>query len=174
MTRYKVVKYGDPILRQKLKPTNFAELAPILPQLLKDMEETCLSVNGVGLAANQIGLTYRLALILIPQSDKKDAPLKRVVLINPEFVEKHGQIMEEEGCLSLPGIWVEIARASDVTITCLNEQGEPVKIRARGLLAKAIQHEMDHLDGHLFIDHADPALKPAIKKEIKKLRPTWK
>ena len=170
---YKVVKYGDPILRRKLKPTDFKVLAPILPQLLKDMEETCLSVRGVGLAANQIGLDYRLALILIPESDKKDAPLKRVVIINPEFVEKQGEIIEEEGCLSLPGLWVEIARATDVTITCLNEKGEAVKIRARGLLAKAIQHEMDHLEGHLFIDHANPALKPAIKKEIKKLRPKW-
>ena len=170
---YKVVKYGDPILRQKLKPTDFETLRPILPQLLKDMEETCLAVHGVGLAANQIGLDYRLALILIPQSDKKDAPLKRVVIINPEFVDRQGEIIEEEGCLSLPGLWVEIARATDVTIKCLNEKGEAVKIRARGLLAKAIQHEMDHLEGHLFIDHADPALKPAIKKEIKKLRPKW-
>ena len=144
-----------------------------LPQLLKDMEETCLAVHGVGLAANQIGLDYRLALILIPESDKKDAPLKRVVIINPEFVDKQGLVIEEEGCLSLPGLWVEIPRATDVTITCLNEKGEAVKIRARGLLAKAIQHEMDHLEGHLFIDHADPAMKPAIKKEIKKLRPKW-
>ena len=171
--RYPVVKYGDPILRQTLKPTDFSVLKPILPQLLADMEETCLAVHGVGLAANQIGLTYRLALILLPQADKKEAPLKRVVLINPQFVDKQGEIIEEEGCLSLPGLWVEIPRATDVTITCLNEEGQPVKIRARGLLAKAIQHEMDHLDGHLFIDHADPALKPAIKKEIKKLRPTW-
>lgn len=170
---YKVVKYGDPILRQKLKPTDFEVLKPILPQLLRDMEETCQAVHGVGLAANQIGLDYRLALILIPESDKKDAPLKRVVIINPEFIDKQGEIIEEEGCLSLPGLWVEIPRATDVMIRCLNEKGEPIKIRARGLLAKAIQHEMDHLEGHLFIDHADPALKPAIKKEIKKLRPNW-
>lgn len=168
-----VVKYGDPILRKKLKPTDFEQLRPILPQLLQDMEETCLAVHGVGLAANQIGLEYRMALILIPESDKKDAPLKRVVIINPEIVDKKGEIIEEEGCLSLPGLWVEIPRATDVTITCLNEKGEAVKIRARGLLAKAFQHEMDHLDGHLFIDHADPTLKPAIKKEIKKLRSTW-
>lgn len=168
-----VVKYGDPILRKKLKPTDFEQLRPILPQLLQDMEETCLAVHGVGLAANQIGLEYRMALILIPQSDKKDAPVKRVVIINPEIVDKKGEIIEEEGCLSLPGLWVEIPRATDVTISCLNEKGEAVKIRARGLLAKAFQHEMDHLDGHLFIDHADPTLKPAIKKEIKKLRPTW-
>lgn len=169
----KVVKYGDPILRKKLKPVDFQALAPELPALLKDMEETCLSVHGVGLAANQIGLDMRLALILIPESDQKDAPLKRIVMINPEFIEKTGEVIEEEGCLSLPGLWVEIPRATEVTIQFINEKGEKVKVRARGLLAKAFQHEMDHLDGHLFIDHANPALKPAIKKELKKLRPTW-
>lgn len=173
MAIHKVVKYGDPILRQKLKPTDFEQLRPILPQLLQDMEETCLAVHGVGLAANQIGLTYRMALILIPESDKKDAPLKRIVIINPEFIEKRGEIIEEEGCLSMPGLWVEVPRAADVTLAFTNEYGERVKVRARGLLAKAFQHEMDHLEGHLFIDHADPALKPAIKKEIKKLRTGW-
>ena len=169
----KIVKYGDPILRQKLKPVVFEEIASQLPHLLADMEETCLSVNGVGLAANQIGLDLRLALILIPQTDKKDAPPKRYVIINPEFIEKEGEIVEEEGCLSLPGLWVEVPRATDVTIQFLNEKGESVKMRARGLLAKAFQHEMDHLDGHLFIDHANPALKPAIKRTLKKLRPEW-
>lgn len=170
---YKVVKYGDPILRQKLKPTDFKTLEPILPQLIKDMEETCLSVHGVGLAANQIGLSYRMAVILIPSSDKKNAPLKRVVIINPELVEKRGEVVEEEGCLSLPGLWVEIPRATDVTLDFTDETGTRQRGRARGLLAKAFQHEMDHLDGQLFIDHADPALKPAIKREIKKLRSTW-
>ncbi len=170
---YKVVKYGDPILRQKLKPTDFKTLEPILPQLIKDMEETCLSVHGVGLAANQIGLSYRMAVILIPSSDKKNAPLQRVVIINPELVEKRGEAVEEEGCLSLPGLWVEIPRATDVTLEFTDETGTHRRMRARGLLAKAFQHEMDHLDGHLFIDHADPALKPAIKREIKKLRSTW-
>ena len=168
-----VVKYGDPILRQKLKPVDFEALKPRLPQLLQDMEETCLAVRGVGLAANQIGLDLRMALILIPESDKKNAPLKRVVIINPEFVEKRGEIVEEEGCLSMPGLWVEVPRATDVTIRFLDETGQERKVRARGLLAKAFQHEMDHLDGHLFIDHANPALKPAIKKELKKLRGSW-
>lgn len=168
-----VVKYGDPILRQKLKPVDFDSLKPRLPQLLQDMEETCLAVRGVGLAANQIGLDLRMALILIPESDKKNAPLKRVVIINPEIVDKRGEIIEEEGCLSMPGLWVEVPRATDVTIRFLDETGQERKVRARGLLAKAFQHEMDHLDGHLFIDHADPALKPAIKKELKKLRTGW-
>ena len=173
MALRKIVKYGDPILRQKLKPTDYETLRPILPQLLKDMEETCLTVRGGGLAANQIGLDYRLSVILIPESDKKDAPLKRIVIINPEIESKRGDVLEEEGCLSLPGLWVEIHRATDVTVRYLDEHGQPQRVRARGLLAKAFQHEIDHLDGKLFIDYADPALKPAIKKEIKKLRTDW-
>ncbi len=169
----KIVKYGDPILRQKLKHTDYEALREELPQLIKDMEETCLSVHGVGLAANQIGLDYRLAVILIPESDKKNASLKRIVIINPEFEDKQGELVEEEGCLSLPGLWVEIPRATDVTVRFVDENGQPRRVRARGLLAKAFQHEIDHLDGKLFIDYADPVLKTAIKKEIKKLRPTW-
>ena len=160
-------------MRQKLKHTDYEALREELPQLIKDMEETCLSVHGVGLAANQIGLDYRLAVILIPESDKKNAPLKRIVIINPEFEDKRGELVEEEGCLSLPGLWVEIPRATDVTVRFVDEHGQPRRVRARGLLAKAFQHEIDHLDGKLFIDYADPVLKTAIKKEIKKLRPTW-
>lgn len=173
MALRKIVKYGDPILRQKTKPVDFEALRPELDTLLADMEETCLAVHGVGLAANQIGLPYRMALILIPQEGKKEIPPKRYVIINPEFIDKRGEVIEEEGCLSLPGLWVEVPRYSDVTLEFLNEKGERMRVRARGLLAKAFQHEMDHLDGHLFIDHADPALKPSIKKELKKLRPTW-
>lgn len=168
-----VTKYGEPILRQKLKPVNFEELAPRLPQLLKDMEETCLAVHGVGLAANQIGLDLRLAVILIPTSDEENAPLKRYVIINPEILEKHGEKVEEEGCLSLPGLWAEVKRATDVTIQYIDENGTPQVKRARGLLAKAFQHEVDHLDGKLFIDLVDPTLKPEVKKVIKKLRPKW-
>ena len=99
MAILRITKYGEDILRQKLKPVDFKTLEPILPQLLKDMEETCLAVRGVGLAANQIGLDYRLALILIPESDEEDAPLKRYVIINPEIIEKRGEKLEEEGCL---------------------------------------------------------------------------
>lgn len=174
MSILKIVKYGDNILRQKLKPVDFKELEPKLPQLLKDMEETCLSVRGVGLAANQVGLPYRLAVILIPAASQEDEnAYKRYVIINPEIVSMRGEKLEEEGCLSLPGLWAEVTRATDVTITCLDEHGEQKTIRGRGLLAKAFQHEVDHLDGKLFIDLVDPALKPELKKAIKKLRKNW-
>ena len=156
MAILRVTKYGENILRQKLKPVDFKKLEPLLPQLLKDMEETCLAVRGVGLAANQIGLDYRMAVILIPESDEENAPLKRYVIINPEIISKRGEKLEEEGCLSLPGLWAEVKRATDVTIKYIDENGQEQVKRARGLLAKAFQHEVDHLDGKLFIDWWTP------------------
>lgn len=172
MAILRITKYGEPILRQKLKPVDFAEIAPRLPQLLKDMEETCLAVRGVGLAANQIGLPLRLALILLP-AEKEGNPPTRYVIINPEIIAKQGELLEEEGCLSLPGLWADVKRATDVTLKYLDENGTPHTKRARGLLAKAFQHEVDHLDGKLFIDLVDPKLKPEVKKAIKKLREKW-
>lgn len=173
MAILRVTKYGEDILRQKLKPVDFKTIEPLLPKLLKDMEDTCLAVRGVGLAANQIGLDYRLAVILIPESDKENAPLKRYVIINPEIVSMRGEKIEEEGCLSLPGLWAEVKRATDVTLKYIDENGQEQVKRARGLLAKAFQHEVDHLDGKLFVDLVNPALKPELKKAIKKLRKDW-
>ncbi len=172
MALLRITKYGEPILRQKLKPVSYEKLAPQLPQLLKDMEETCLSVRGVGLAANQVGLPLRLAVILLP-GEKEDDPPTRYVIINPEIIVKNGEKIEEEGCLSLPGLWAEVPRATDVTVRYLDENGQEHTQRARGLLAKAFQHEVDHLDGKLFIDLVDPKLKPEVKKVIKKLRAKW-
>lgn len=173
MAILRVTKYGEDILRQKLKPVDFETIKPILPKLLQDMEETCLAVRGVGLAANQIGLDYRLAVILIPESDEENAPLKRYVIINPEILSMRGEKLEEEGCLSLPGLWAEVKRATDVTLKYTDENGKEQVKRARGLLAKAFQHEVDHLDGKLFIDLVNPTLKPEVKKAIKKLRKDW-
>ena len=172
MAILRVTKYGEPILRQKLKPVEFAKIAPQLPQLLKDMEETCVAVHGVGLAANQIGLPLRLAVILLPGQNEEDPPT-RYVIINPEIIAKNGEKLEEEGCLSLPGLWAEVTRATDVTLRYMDENGKQQTKRARGLLAKAFQHEVDHLDGKLFIDLVDPKLKPALKKAIKNLREKW-
>lgn len=172
MAVLRVTKYGEPILRQKLKPVDYQKIAPELPALLKDMEETCLAVHGVGLAANQIGLDYRLAVILLPGKNEDDPPT-RYVIINPKIVAAQGEKIEEEGCLSLPGLWAEVKRYTDVTVEFLDENGTPKKMRARGLLAKAFQHEVDHLDGKLFIDLVDPTQKPEVKKIIKKLRAQW-
>lgn len=173
MAVLRITKYGEPILRQKLKPVNYKDLAPKLPALLADMEETCLAVHGVGLAANQIGLSYRLAVILLPNEEDENLPPKRYVLINPVILAKRGEKVEEEGCLSIPGLWAEVSRATDLTVRYTDENGQEQVKRVRGLLAKAFQHEVDHLDGKLFVDLVDPKLKPEVKKAIKKLRPTW-
>ena len=173
MAKLRITKYGEPILRQKLKPVNYADIAPQLPKLLADMEETCLAVRGVGLAANQIGLPYRLAVILLPDPEDETKPPTRYVIINPVILAKRGEKLEEEGCLSLPGLWADVKRATDITVKYLDENGVEQVKRARGLLAKAFQHEVDHLDGKLFVDLVDPKLKPEVKKAIKKLRPNW-
>ncbi len=173
MAILRITKYGEPILRQKLKPIKYEVLAPLLPKLLADMEETCLAVHGVGLAANQIGLDYRMAVILLPNPDDEDAPPTRYVIINPVILAKRGEKLEEEGCLSLPGLWADVKRATDITVKYTDENGVEQVKRARGLLAKAFQHEVDHLDGKLFVDLVDPKLKPEVKKAIKKLRPNW-
>ncbi len=171
--KYNIVKYGDNILREKLKNTDFKTLEPILDELIRDMVETCESVKGVGLSANQIGLLHRLAVILIPEKEGSKTK-KLYVIINPKIIEKGPCVTDEEGCLSLPGLYVDIERAKTVVVQCLNEKGLPVEIKASGLLAKALQHEIDHLDGKIFIDHADPKLKPQIKKILKELAPKWK
>lgn len=173
MSVLRITKYGESILRQKLKPVKYEDIAPRLPQLLADMEETCLAVHGVGLAANQIGLDLRLAVILLPNPDNEDAPPTRYVIINPVILAKRGEKLEEEGCLSLPGLWADVKRATDITVRYTDENGVEQVKRVRGLLAKAFQHEVDHLDGKLFIDWVDPKLKPEVKKAIKQLRPKW-
>ncbi|MBP5617442.1 MAG: peptide deformylase [Elusimicrobiaceae bacterium] len=173
MAVLRITKYGEPILRQKLKPVKYQDIAPRLPQLLADMEETCLAVRGVGLAANQIGLDLRLAIILLPDPKDENAKPTRYVIINPVILAKRGEKVEEEGCLSVPGLWADVARATDITVRYTDENGEEQVKRARGLLAKAFQHEVDHLDGKLFVDLVDPKLKPEVKKAIKQLRPKW-
>ena len=173
MAVLRITKYGEDILRQKLKPVDYASLAPQLPKLLADMEETCLAVHGVGLAANQIGLDLRLAVILLPNQEDENLPPTRYVIINPVILAKRGEKLEEEGCLSIPGLWAEVKRATDITVRYTDENGQEQVKRVRGLLAKAFQHEVDHLDGKLFVDLVDPKLKPEVKKAIKKLRPSW-
>ena len=173
MAVLRITKYGEDILRQKLKPVKYEEIAPLLPKLLADMEETCLAVRGVGLAANQIGLDYRLAVILLPNPEDDKLPPTRYVIINPVILSKRGEKLEEEVYGIRESLIDGIKRATDVTVKYIDENGQEQVKRARGLLAKAFQHEVDHLDGKLFVDFVDPKLKPEVKKAIKKLRPTW-
>ena len=136
--------YGDDILRKKSRVVD--EINPRVLLLIKDMKETMYHSKGVGLAAPQVGILKRIAVV-----DVGNGPM---VIINPEIVEMKGSDLANEGCLSIPGTQKNIDRPEKVTVKALNEEGEAVVIEGEGLLARALCHEIDHLDGILFIDKA--------------------
>lgn len=137
-----IVKYGDDLLRKKSRKVDIINDRIIT--LLNDMEETLYAANGVGLAAPQVGVLKRVVVIDIGEGIIK--------LINPEIVYKEGSYVDTEGCLSIPGRQEEVERPEKVTVEALNEKGEKITIEGEGLLARAFCHEIDHLDGILYID----------------------
>jgi peptide deformylase len=160
-----ILHFPDPRLRQKALPVTAVDEA--VQTLVEDMFETMYSQQGIGLAATQINIQQRV--IVIDLSDKGNEPL---CLINPEILEKHDVEQMEEGCLSVPGIYEVVQRAEHVTIKALNKQGEPFELEAGGLLAVCIQHEIDHLDGKLFVDYLSPLKRERIRKKLEKHRRT--
>lgn len=167
----RITKYGEKILAKKTKKVVFDEIKKDLPVLLADMFETMDAVGGAGLAANQVGLDLRLAVIKIHREDED--PLS-IVIINPEMVEKSGSMYEDEGCLSFPGLFAKVKRAAKVKVRALNEKGLPIEINAEGLFAKALQHEMDHLDGVTFVDRLPLLSRLKLKPTLLKLKAQWK
>lgn len=167
----RITKYGEKILTKKTRKVDYEQVKKDLPALLEDMFETMDAVGGVGLAANQIGLDLRLAAIKIKRDD---APPLQIVIINPEIVEKSGTLYEDEGCLSFPGLFAKIRRAAKVKVRALNEKGLPIEINAEGLFAKALQHELDHLDGITFVDRLPLISRLKLKPALIKLRSRWK
>ena len=167
----RITKYGEKILEKKTRKINFEELKKNLPAILADMFDTMDAVGGIGLAANQIGLDLRLAVIKIKREDEE--PLS-IVIINPEIVEKSGTLYEEEGCLSFPGLFAKIRRSAKVKMRAINEKGMPIEINAEGLFAKAVQHELDHLDGVVFISRLPLMSRLKLKPALMKLRARWK
>lgn len=167
----RICKYGEKILEKKTRKINFDELKKNLPAILVDMFDTMDAVGGIGLAANQIGLDLRLAVIKIKREDEE--PLS-IVIINPEIVEKSGTLYEEEGCLSFPGLFARIRRAAKVKMRAINEKGMPIEINAEGLFAKAVQHELDHLDGEVFINRLPLMSRLKLKPALIKLKSQWK
>lgn len=123
-------------------------------ELVRDMFETMYAASGVGLAAPQVGVGKRVIIVDVSPVDKEIAP---IALVNPEIVERQGLVEGTEGCLSVPGVEGVVPRAESVLVRALDTQGQPVKIRAEGLLSRALQHEIDHLDGVLFIDRIPAA-----------------
>ncbi len=155
-----VRKYGDPLLRRRA--ASVRELTPEIRRFVQDMIDTMYNEVGIGLAAPQVGLSLRLMVV----GDEKGGEAR--ALVNPVIAEQGGEVTSEEGCLSLPGIFAPVTRAEWVKLEAQDLEGEPVSIRARGLAARVYQHEMDHLDGVLFIDRLDPMTRDRIKRRIKK------
>ena len=153
-------RYGDPILRQVAAPV--AEVTPEIKALIADMIETMWHQVGIGLAAPQIGISHR---IFVMDGGRGSSPR---ALVNPIVTERSGVVREEEGCLSLPGIFAEVERATRLRVEGLDGEGRPVAFEAQGLQAKIVQHELDHLDGVLFIDRLPPVTRDRIKKKIQK------
>ena len=140
----------DPVLRKKAQRIKTVDAAT--KKLIKDMHDTLLEAKGVGLAAPQVGVSSRIIVIHIPQ---KDEPPAKFCFINPEIVKKKGERVVKEGCLSIPGWWGEIKRSEQVKAKGLDKTGKEQKVTATGLLAQALEHEIDHLNGVLFVDHVE-------------------
>jgi peptide deformylase len=137
------------------------EITAEIKRIIADMTETMWHQVGIGLAAPQVGLPYR---ILVMDDGKGGAQ----ALINPEIESRSGTIREEEGCLSLPGIFGVVERSKTITVRAMDADGKPVSLEATGLKARIVQHELDHLDGVLFIDRLPPVTRDRIKKKIQK------
>jgi len=165
----RVTKHGERVLKTPCPPLDYEAIKSELPALLKDMWSTMNAARGVGLAAPQIGLTLRLAVIDIRPEGKS----QRFVLINPEIVSRDGEQREEEGCLSIPGIYSPLSRAARVRVRALGADGVAWEHSAEGLLARAFQHEIDHLDGKLYVDRLDFEHKLKVLDAIKDAKPRW-
>lgn len=162
---YPIVKYGDPILE---KPTGAVKkFDSELEQLAEDMFASMYAAQGVGLAAPQIGLSLRMAVVDVTVGKNPEA---RIVLANPEIIHAEGEVREEEGCLSIPGFRGYVVRPQFVTVKAQNAKGETFEIRGENLLARAFCHEIDHLDGVLFLQHLSMLKRDLIKRKIKKLK----
>ncbi|MBM3795586.1 MAG: peptide deformylase [Acidobacteria bacterium] len=162
---YRVVKYGDPVLETRAADIMSFD-TPELHQLVADMFGTMYAHKGVGLAAPQIGLSQRLTVIDCSAGQDET---QKVVLINPEIVHREGQQVGEEGCLSIPGFREDVKRTMKVTVRARNAAGESVELTAEGLLSRAIQHETDHLNGVLFLNHLSLLKRDLIRRKIRKL-----
>jgi peptide deformylase len=160
MAVLKVRRYGDPLLRRRAR--EIETVTPEIRRLVDDMIDTMYDEVGIGLAAPQVGTSVRL--LVVGDEEGRGAQ----ALVNPVISEQGGSVTAEEGCLSLPGIFAQVTRAQWVKLDAQDLEGQPVTITARGLRARVFQHEIDHLDGVLFIDHLDPVTRDRIKRRIKK------
>ena len=171
-----VTKYGNPILRQK--GARIETVTPEIKQLIADMFETMYATKGIGLAAQQVGKALQLTVLDLRgvedrpstlELDGKAADVEKfmpLVLINPEIKPLNDPVAGPEGCLSFPELYGDVVRPESVAVKALDEKGKPVEFRCGGLLARAVQHETDHLNGILFIDRMDRKSKNEIREEL--------
>lgn len=162
-----ILIYPDPILRQKTKP--LTEINKEVLQKVEEMMELMSEANGIGLAAPQVGWLVRLFII---DADGNSDVEK--VFINPTIIEETGELNKEEGCLSFPGIMSKVIRAQQIKAHAYNLKGEKLEIVAEGLAARAWQHELDHLNGCLFIDRMNPANRLSISHQLKEFERAYK
>jgi peptide deformylase len=160
-----IVKFGTPSLQTPAQAVTVFDAA--LHALIDDMIHTMYAAPGIGLAAPQIGVPLRVCVIDLSVGERGG---EVITLVNPEFVERDGMQLEEEGCLSVPGFEVTVPRPGRVVVKGQDRNGHSVNVEGSGLLARALQHELDHLDGKLFLDRVRPLQRSVIVRKIKKLQ----
>lgn len=160
-----ILRYGEAVLHRRADPVE--AITPEIQRLIDDLIDTMYAAPGIGLAAPQVGVPLRI-FVIDPSLGRQASDL--VVLINPEFVEREGMQLEEEGCLSVPGFTATVARPARAVVRGLDREGEERRLEATGLLARAVQHEMDHLDGTLFVDRLRGLKRDLIVRRIMKLK----
>ena len=161
-----ILEFPDPRLRTKAVPVDPAEVvSPAFQRLLDDMFATMYEAPGIGLAASQVDVHKRFMVIDV--SEEKNAPQ---VFINPEILAKTGEQVYQEGCLSVPGIFADVTRANQITVRAIGRDGQPFELTTEGLLAVCVQHEMDHLEGKLFVDYLSPLKREMVRKKLAKAR----
>ena len=158
--------YPDPVLRNKT--ARVETIDDTIQRLIEDMVETMHAAPGVGLAANQVGVPLQVAVIDLSTREEQENRHPLLVLINPEILSTQGSVIAEEGCLSLPEYTEKIKRAARVTVRAQDRRGKPFEIEADGLMAKALQHEIDHLNGLLLIDRLSTLKKDIFKRKYRK------
>jgi len=161
-----ILEFPDPRLRTKAADVDPARLAdPAFQRLIDDMFETMYEAPGIGLAASQVDVHQRFMVIDV--SEEKNRPL---VFVNPAITARAGEQVYQEGCLSVPGIFADVTRANEITVHALDRHSQPFEMQADGLLAVCIQHEMDHLEGKLFVDYLSPLKREMVRKKLAKQR----
>lgn len=161
MAKLDILTFPDPRLRNKAKPV--ARVDDQIRRIVDDMLETMYAAPGIGLAAIQVNIPLRI--LVIDVSESNDSPL---CLINPEIVERSGEEQMDEGCLSVPGFYEQVTRAERVRVRALDREGQPLELDTDGLLAVCIQHEIDHLDGKLFVDYVSALKRQRIRRKLEK------